>query len=175
MIQSKKRLVSIIFLLASFLAYSQKSAVYKYGDNEYLKGLQLYEKEKYGAAREAFTNYLNGSDNTRSEIRSEASYYRAMSALELRNGDSEFLVYTFISKYPESANVNDAVFRLAKYFYDKNSWARSVSWFNRVDRHDLTPTQLSEYYFKKGYSYYERKDYEEARANLYEIQGGISL
>ena len=170
MIQSKKRLVSIIFLLASVLAYSQKSAVYKYGDNEYLRGLQLYEKEKYGAAREAFTNYLNGTENTRSEIRSEASYYRAMSALELRNDDSEFLVYTFISEYPESANVNDAVFRLAKYFYDKNSWARSVSWFNRVDRHELTPTQLSEYYFKKGYSYYERNDYEEARANLYEIQ-----
>ena len=37
MIQSKKRLVSIIFLLASILAYSQKSAVYKYGDTEYLK------------------------------------------------------------------------------------------------------------------------------------------
>ena len=175
MIQSKKRLVSIIFLLASILAYSQKTAVYKYGDTEYLKGLQLYEKEKYGAAKESFNKYLEGTEDTRSEIRSEASFYRAMSAVELRNDDSEFLVYTFISEYPESSYVNEAVFRLAKYFYDKNSWARSVSWFNRVDRHELNPTQLSEYYSKKGYSYYERNDYEEARANLYEIQEVESL
>jgi len=93
----------------------------------------------------------------------------AMSAVELRNDDAEFLVYTFISEYPGSPYVNDAAFRLADYFYDKNSWAKSISWYNRVDRYTLGKEKLPEYYFKKGYSYYKRNDYENARVNFYEI------
>lgn len=170
MIHPKKRLVSFLFLFASILAYSQKNAAYEYGDQEYLKGLQLYEKEKYGASRKAFDNYLAGNSDARSEMRSEAAYYRAMSALELRNDDSEYLVHYFVSEYPESVHVNEASFRLADFFYDKNSWAKCISWYNRVDRYQLSKNQLSEYYFKKGYSYYQRKDHEAARANFYEIQ-----
>jgi len=170
MIHPRKRLVSVLFLFASILVYGQKNAVYEYGDLEYLKGLQLYEKEKYGAARKAFDNYLAGDSDARSELRSEAAYYRAMSAVELRNDDSEYLVHYFVSEYPESPYVNEASFQLADFFYDKNSWAKCISWYNRVDRYRLTKNQLSEYYFKKGYAYYQRKDNEEARANLYEIQ-----
>jgi TolA-binding protein len=152
------------------MVYSQKSAVYTYGDLEYFKGLQLYEKEKYAASRKAFDNFLKGNSDARSEIRSEAAYYRAMSALELKNDDSEYQVHYFVSEHPESPYVNEASFRLADFFYDKNSWAKCISWYNRVDRFKLSKIQLSEYYFKKGYSYYQRKDHEAARANLYEIQ-----
>jgi len=169
MIRSKKRITPIIFLLASLMAYSQKSAVYEYGDREYLEGLELYENQKYGAARSVFGKYLEENPRSKSEIRSEASFYMAMAAVELRNDDSEFLVYTFISEYPGSPHVNVAAFRLADFFYDKNSWARSISWYNRVDRYKLGKEKLPEFYFKKGYSYYKRNDYENARVNFYEI------
>jgi TolA-binding protein len=169
MIHLIKRITTIIFLLASIMAYGQKSAVYDYGDVEYLKGLELYENQKYGAAREVFAAYLADHPGSRSEIRSEASYYLAMSALELRNDDAEFLVYTFITEYPGSPHVNEACFKLADYFYDKNSWAKCISWYNRVDRYRLGSAKLPEYYFKKGYSYYKRNDYENARVNFYEI------
>jgi tetratricopeptide (TPR) repeat protein len=169
MIRSKKRITSIIFLLASLMAYSQKSAVYSYGDNEYLKGLELYENKKYGAAREVFGKYLEEHPGSKSEIRADASFYMAMSAVELKNDDSEYLVHTFISEYPESPHVDEAAFRLADYFYDKNSWAQSISWYNRVDRYRIGKEKLPEYYFKKGYCYYKRDDYENARVNFYEI------
>ncbi|MCD4710513.1 MAG: tetratricopeptide repeat protein, partial [Bacteroidales bacterium] len=169
MISSKKRITSIIFLLASLLAYSQKSAVYDYGDNEYLKGLELYENQKYGAARRVLGQFLADHPGSRSEIRAEASYYMAMSAVELRNDDSEFMVHTFISEYPGSPYVDEAAFRLADFFYDKNSWAKSISWYNRVDRYRIGKEKLPEYYFKKGYSFYKRKDFENARVNFYEI------
>ena len=169
MICSKKRITPIIFLLASLMAYSQKSAVYEYGDREYLEGLELYENQKYGAARSVFGKYLEDHPGSRSEIRAEASFYMAMSAVELRNDDSEFLVYTFISEYPGSPYVDEAAFRLADFFYDKNSWAKSISWYNRVDRYRIGKEKLPEYYFKKGYSFYRRNDFENARVNFYEI------
>jgi len=169
MIRSKKRITPIIFLLASVMAYGQKSAVYDYGDIEYMRGLELYENQKYGAAREVFAGYLADHPGSRSELRSEASYYLAMSAVELRNDDAEFLVYTFIAEYPGSPHVNEAAFQLADFFYDKNSWAKCISWYNRVDRYKLGKEKLPEYYFKKGYSNYRRTDYEYARVNFYEI------
>ena len=169
MIRSKKRITPIIFLLASIMAYSQKSAVYEYSDREYLEGLELYENQKYGAARSVFGKYLEDNMGSRSEIRAEASFYMAMSAVELKNDDAEFLVYTFITEYPGSPHVNEAAFTLADFFYDKNSWAKCISWYNRVDRYKIGKEKLPEYYFKKGYSYYKRNDYENARVSFYEI------
>jgi TolA-binding protein len=168
MIRSIKRFIPL-FLLCSLQAYGQKSAVYEYGDNDYLQGLELYENQKYGAARQVLEKYLDEHPGSKSEMRSEASFYMAMSAVELRNDDSEYLVHRFISEYPESPYVDEAAFRLADYFYDKNNWAKCISWYNRVDRFRIGRDKLPEYYFKKGYSYYRRNDYEHARASFYEI------
>lgn len=170
MIYLRKLIASIIILFTSIVIFGQKSAVYEYGENDYLKGLELYEKEKYGAARQVFERLLASNPGSRSEIRSEASFYRAMSAIKLRNDDSEYLTHTFISEYPESPHVDQAAFHLADFFYDKNSWPKSISWYNKVDRFKLDRNDLSEYYFKKGYCYYKRNDFEEARVNFYEIQ-----
>ena len=169
MIRSIKRFIPLVLLLFSWQAHGQKSAVYEYGDNDYLEGLELYENQKYGAARQVLATYLDEHPGSRSEIRAEASYYMAMSAIELRNDDSEYLVHRFISEYPESPYVDEAAFRLADYFYDRNSWAKSISWYNRVDRFRIGREKLPEYYFKKGYSYYRRNDYEQARVCFYEI------
>ena len=118
MIHLRKSITSIIFLVLTIVVFGQKSAVYEYGDNDYLKGLELFEKEKYGAARHLFDQFLSSTIGSRSEIRSEASFYRAMSAVELRHDDSEYLTHTFISEFPESPHVDEAAFRLADFFYD---------------------------------------------------------
>jgi len=166
----KSKLCIIILLIAIPISlFSQKNPVYEYGDNDYLRGLQFYEKGRFGAARQVFDQLISASPVSRSEIVSEAHFYRAMSALELRNDDSEYLVHTFISTYPESPYVNEAAFRLADFFYDKNSWPRCISWYNRVDRSKLNSQEFSEYHFKKGYAYYRRNDFEAARVEFYEI------
>ncbi len=169
MVRQVKLYITILIFLLPLSMFSQKTPAYAYGDNVYLKGLQFYEKEKYGAARQVFDGLIAENPGSGSEILSEAYFYRAMSAVELRNDDSEFLVYEFIARFPESSHVNEASFRLADYFYDKNNWPDCISWYNRVDRFKLSAEELSEYHFKKGYAYYMRKDYESARVEFYEI------
>ncbi len=169
MVRQVKLYITILIFILPLSLFSQKTPVYEYGDNAYLNGLELYEKEKYGAARQVFKDLIVENPGSRSEIISEAYFYRAMSALELRSDDSEFLVKEFIDHFPESAHINEASFRLADFFYDKNSWPHCISWYNRVDRHKLSSIELSEYHFKKGYAYYKRKDFESARVEFYEI------
>ena len=169
MVRKTFHLLFILVFLLPLALQAQKTPAYSYGDNDHLRGLQLYEKEKYGAAREYFEVLISENPASRSEILSEAYFYRAMSAVELRHDDSEFLVQEFIANYPESPFVNEAAFRTADFFYDKNNWPRTISWYNRVDRSRLTQKEFSEYHFKKGYAYYKRKDYESARVEFYEI------
>ncbi|MCP4309801.1 MAG: tetratricopeptide repeat protein [Bacteroidetes bacterium] len=169
MVRQVKLFITILIFLLPFSLFSQKTPVYEYGDNEFMRGLQLYEREKYGAARQVFDGLIAEHPGSRSEVLSEAYFYRAMSAIELRNDDSEYLVHEFKAGFPESPHVNEASFRLADYFYDKNSWPSCISWYNRVDRSKLTSADLSEYHFKKGYAFYMRKDFESARVEFYEI------
>lgn len=165
----KSSTLIILFLLLSLKVFAQKTPVYTYGANVYQEGLDHFEKHRYGAARNSFDVYLADQSATSSELTSEATFYRAMSAVELRNNDSEHLVFDFIATYPSSPHVDEAAFRLADYFYDKSSWAKAISWYNRVDRYTIGEAKLPEYYFKKGYSYYKRNDYENARVSFYEI------
>lgn len=168
--ESKKiPLLLILFILIPLAVQAQKTPLYSVGDNAYLRGLQLYEREKYGAAREKFQEVIDADPASRSEIQSEAWFYRAMSAIELRHDDSEYLVNEFIARYPESPYVNEACFRTADYFYDKNNWPRTITWYNRTDRSGLTEAEFCEYHFKKGFAYYRRKDFESARVEFYEI------
>ncbi len=169
MVRQVKLYITILIFILPLSLFSQKTPVYEYGDNDYLRGLELYEKEKYGAARQVFDGLISSDPDSRSEIISEAYFYRAMSAVELRNDDSEFLVKDFIDHFPESFRVNEACFTLADFFYDKNGWAHCISWYNKVDRFKLTALEQSEYHFKKGYAYYMRKDNESARVEFYEI------
>ena len=168
----KIRIIPVLVIMLGFTLnplHAQKSAVYYFADNEFNKGVELYEKEKYGAAREAFENVVEQTREEDRVIRSEAQYYLAMCAVELYNLDAEHLVFTFIAENPASPHVNEACFRLAGYFYYRMNYPKAISWYNRVDRYHLDRDALSEYYFKKGYAYYMRKDYENARVNFYEI------
>jgi len=130
MIPSKSLIISLLFVSVHLLVHAQKAPVYTYSDQDYLDGLDLYEKEKYGAARQAFDRYLQEHQGQESEISSEASFFRAMSAVELRNNDAEYQVHQFISQYPASPHVDEAAFRLADYFYDKNNWSKTISWYS---------------------------------------------
>ncbi len=160
--------VALLFII-SIVVSGQKSATYEYADNNLLEGISLYEKEKYGAARNEFEKVIEITEGEETQIRAEAMYYHAMCALNLYNNDAEYQVFRFISENPESPHVNDVSFHTGNFYYYKNNYTKTIEWYNKVDRHKLSHDDLQEYYFKKGYSFYSKKDYEGARVNFYEI------
>jgi len=163
-------LVAILLFPGAQMVFSQKSEIYTYPGKDFSKGMQLYEKEKYGAAKHFFEKSLSDIEDNKSEVKAEAQYYMAMSSVELQNLDAEYLVFKFVEENPESPLVNRAWFRLANYMYIKKNWPKTISYYNKVDRFFLDREELSEYYFQKGYAYYMRRDYENARVAFYEIK-----
>ena len=165
----------IKFILFAALAvisvelYSQKSHIYSYEEKDLSKGIELFRKEKYGAAQRFFLKFLDSQEGMKTESGSQAQYYAALCAIELSNDDAGYLVNKFVYDNPESSSVNHAWFRLSDYAFRKNSFGMALKYLNRVDRHYLDEDEVSQYYFQTGYSHYMRKDYAEARVAFYEI------
>jgi tetratricopeptide (TPR) repeat protein len=175
----RKPIVSIRFvgllLIASitcisFQTQAQQTAVYSHEDNDYRAGLELFEKQKYGAAQEKFEEAIARINNAGDEIFVNAEYYRALCALELFNKDAEFLLSEFIKDHPESPRVRTAYFQLGRYHYRRKKYRDAIEWLEKVDEYDLSHKELAEFYFKKGYSYFKVENFDEASKNFYEIK-----
>ena len=161
--------ISLIFCSLNDLD-AQRTISDTHNDFEYFKGMNLFSKEKYGAAQQQFQRVMERYAGSHSEIAKNAEYYNALCAVRLFNDDAEYLMYRYISQYPESQKISEACFELGKFAYDKKSWGTALKWFGKLDRYDLTQEQQGEYLFKKGYSHFMRNEFEEARVALYEIK-----
>ncbi|MBI4645537.1 MAG: tetratricopeptide repeat protein [Bacteroidia bacterium] len=158
-----------LFGFISFLN-AQKTLIYSDNNYEFNRGLELFNKEKFGASQQHFKYFLQNSGAELSDIRSDAEYYIAICAIKLFNKDAEYLLSSFISKYPESSRIKTAYFQMGNYQFVNKKYSKAVSWFEKVDINILNKEEQAEYYFKAGYSYYLLEDYENAGKFFYEIK-----
>ena len=157
-----------IFLSISVLA--QKTVIYTNGDLEFKTGIELFQKEKYGAAQKSFSKVIESTNDAQSLMRIDAEYYNSICAIELFNKDGEIYLKKFIKDHPESPKVKSAYFYLGKYNYRKKKYKEAVDWFGKVDIYDLTTEDLAEFYFKRGYSFFESNKFPEAKKDFFEIK-----
>ena len=166
-----KFFLTILFLLLIILqSNAQQSYLHIQEDNDFRKGIELLEKEKYNTAQKFFEQSLARYQNTSTEIRTLSQYYIAYCAVRLFNEDSEYLTQEFVNDNPESPLINEAYFNLAGYFYARKKWKNAIEYYDISDPEKLTKDQWSEYYFKLGYAYYMVKDSEKAKPILYRIK-----
>jgi outer membrane protein assembly factor BamD (BamD/ComL family) len=83
-------------------------------DVSYYKGLELFGKEKYGAAQIEFQKVMSLYADSHSEIAKDAEYYNALCAVKLFNDDAEYLMYRYINRYPESQNISKAYLHMIR-------------------------------------------------------------
>ncbi|HEY4800644.1 MAG TPA: tetratricopeptide repeat protein, partial [Bacteroidia bacterium] len=133
--------------------------------------MELFQKQKYSSAQKQFekiaARYEAESDNL---LRIDAEYYSALCALELFHKDAELRLKDFIEIHPESPRVQSACFQLGRYNYRKKLYSKALEWFEKVDVYDLNNEELSEFYFKRGYSYFEVENTEKAKKDFFEIK-----
>ena len=168
------RILSILILVTSAAAYSQTSEKYNSEYANFYRAEELFEKEQYGAARFEFRVFLDGFDKPNDPMYIKASFYEAISALELYNNDAITLLQSFNKNYPESIYKKDIYFRLGKYYYHKKDYEEALAWFNKLSVQDIEPEDQEEFYFKIGYANFKEEKFEEARNAFYEVRDGIT-
>ncbi len=167
-----KKVIFIFILLCSVnnLVLGQKTAIYTHEYSIYNSALELYDKEKFSAAQEKFSEVLKQIEDKKSEIVVNAQYYQAICGLELFNIDAENLLIEFIYAYPESPKVKLAFFHLGRFKFRKKKYDEAIKWFDKMNIYDLSDDELAEYYFKTGYSYFQEEKLEKASKAFYEIK-----
>lgn len=163
-----------IVLALCTTVYGQTSEKYNSQYAEFYRGKELFEKEQFGAARKTFRVFLDGFDKKNDPFYVKASYYEAISALELYNNDAITLLETFNKNYPESIYKMDIYFRLGKFHFYKKKFEDALVWFNKLNRSDIDDEDLEEFYFKMGYSYFKEEQLNNARDAFYEAKDGTT-
>ncbi len=146
---------TILFLFpikaGSQLAYSGKEY-----SSEFKRGMELFNKQKYPAAIRLFDSYISNPDNTDMLSLADARYYRALASVNLFNPDAEYRMVNFMRTHPESPRINEANLALGNYFYQNKNYRKAITYLEDVNRQELLPEQLPEYFFRLGYSHYMR-------------------
>lgn len=151
-------------------ASAQKTTIQIHEDADFKAGIELFQKEKFGAAQKCFSKTIKSHSDPQSLIRIDAEFYNAICAMELFNKDGEFFLKQFINDHPENPKVKNAYFYLGKYNYLKKKYKDAIEWFDIVDIYELTTEELAEFYFKRGYSNFSLDKFDVAKKDFYDIK-----
>lgn len=144
--------ISFLFLFcgACMLASAQKLEL---GDNDYIRGLQLFENQKYSAAQQYFKHALTTANGREECV--DARYYSAVCGLRLFNPDAVSAMRLFIAENPESPHLYRAYFELGNYLFHEQLYSEALNAYQNVDIQRFTNNEILEYFYKKGYTYYK--------------------
>jgi len=167
----KKFFPWLFFLAMAFplSALAQKSAIYDDPDATYRQAMELYNKEKFGAAQKLFLETVENISDPQSLVKASAKFYAGLCAAELFNPDAEELIMDYIRSHPTHPGQNLARFHMGSLKYRQREYEDAVKWFASVDRAVIGNEYRDEYLFKKGYSYFMIDQLRPARIALVEI------
>ncbi len=173
-----RKSVNVLLALVCFLphaAFSQQTAVHQEPDATYRSAKELFDKEKYGAARQLFLQVKNQIEDPYSEVRANAQLFAAISASELFNPDAGEQLMAFVENYPTHAGRDLAWFHLGNLHYRDRNYGEAISWYTRLYGTRMDREKLDEFYFKLGYSHFMLENLGEAAPLFRQIQDSESL
>ena len=163
-------LAAVLSAAAPMAALAQQTQVFAADERHFQEGLELFDRGQYGAAQEAFRQYLiiepvhtSQAGPTAGDRTADAEYYYAVSGLYLSHPDAEGLILDFAQQHPAHPRSAVAYFELGKFYFDQKNYETAIRYFQKVASDNLSNDQRAESDFKLAYSYFEQKDYEKAR------------
>lgn len=166
----KLLLIFNLFFVAAAQAFPQAAFSGEDHRSDFGRAMDLFNKEKYAPAIRLFDSYIRDNTDNNSTRADEAEYYAALSALRLYNPDAEYRMLVYMARHPGSPRLNEGRISLADYFYQNKSYRKASTYYETVNRYELSEEKQAEYYFRYGYSLYVRGDKAKALTMFSEIK-----
>ena len=122
-------LVATLSAAAPIAAQAQQTQVFAADERHFQEGLELFDRAQYGAAQEAFRQYLaiapvhsSQAGPAAGDRTADAEYYYAVSGLYLPHPDAEGLILDFAAKHPAHPQAASAYFELGKFYFDQKDY-----------------------------------------------------
>lgn len=163
----------LVYSFVSTTLYSQQTQWDLPENKEFIEASRLFDNKKYAAAQTLFTRIAEQHSNE--QVRKDAHFFMAVCAIRLFNSDAQKILSDFIDAYPESPRMFSAYFEMGNYLFREQKYADAISWYEKVDIRNFSNTDVAEFFYKLGYSYYIEKKYPEAKPLFKEVKDAQSL
>lgn len=170
------RIIFIIFsLILPLTVFSQVTSVYTDADNYFEQGMYLFDKGNYGNASSYFQKSekkISFQFDERSELlRKKAQFMHAKCALNGGLPDGEKLILNFYESHRPDPLAYLAIKEIANIYYEQRQYLEAIDYYNRIDEFSLSKDDKVEVLFKKGYCYFVKKDFDNAKRAFNPIIG----
>ncbi len=154
--------------------HAQQTEYYSDVGSEIQLAKDLFRQRKYNAAYRQFEKVQN-KVGEKSEIYSEAVYFKSVSALNAGHTSGYRMLEKFISDHPESPYINHAWYNLGDYQFGKNLHGAVIRSFSQVDRSALSEFERVKLQYQNGYSNLMMDNTEQALTEFYDIKDRNNL
>ncbi len=163
----------LLFLISEQIS-AQQTTYYSSVQKEIDVAKELYIKGKYVSSFRQFEK-IQEDINEKSELFSEAEYFKAASALKAAYSTGSKLMQTFIDTHPESPYINQAWYNLGTYQFEKKQYLAVIRSFQNVDRDDLAENDRIELQYQNGYANLMQGDTDVALSEFSSIKNTNNL
>ncbi|WP_417887155.1 tetratricopeptide repeat protein [Zunongwangia sp.] len=158
---TRKIYLSVVFFLVIQFGFAQQSAIYTSDLAKFNKALDLYNNQQFLPAQQLFAAAKETA--TDEKIKGDCAYYIANAAVRLKQPNADELMERFVSNYPMSSKTNSAYRDVATFYFNTGKYTLARKWYDKVDENNLTAAESQQYYFNKGYVYFQTNDFDAAR------------
>ncbi len=148
---------------------AQKTDFFGTTEEEIQLARDLFNQGKYNSAYRLFEKVQKKSE-PKSEIYSEAIFYKAISALKSGQSAGYKLVSKFIEEYPESPYIERAWFNLGDYQFDHRNYNSVIQSYSKIDRSALNENDRVKMQYQNGYSNLMMENNEQALVEFTQIK-----
>lgn len=153
--------------------FAQPTHVFTDDEKDYKTAKEFIAKEQYAFAyplvKELKLKYLPNKKTDHAYLNDDIDYYNALCELKLLQDIGKEDAILFINSVNNAPRRQTMSFHLAHYYFLKNDFQNAITSFNDAGFENLSNEQIADAKFEKAYSYFNLKQFNEAKPLFNEI------
>ncbi len=160
------KMVLFAFFLFPSLLNAQHSRQFDSYPLIFQQGIELIQKEMYGAAKEKMDSFLKMEADAHNVLVAEAQYYSLLCAVQLNMKDANLQIENFAKQYSSSAWIPRVNFLEGRFLFEQKRYSEALAAFEKVDASSLAEFEAAELNYKAGFCLMRQNNIEKALQHL---------
>ena len=128
----------------------------------------LYYNGMYTNVNQAFALFQDYNSSEQDLL--DISYFQMVTSLRLNEPGAVDLIENFNLDYPNNHIIKNVYFDLANYYFNNEKYSYAQKWFNKIKAIDVPKPSLPIYYFNKGYTLFNKKNFQQSKLLLEKVK-----
>jgi tetratricopeptide (TPR) repeat protein len=169
-----KKLLSVyILIVISISSFSQANYAVTDPERNFKQAKDFFILEQYSLAypllRELRDKYPENTSSDHTYLNQDLEYYYIVCGLKLNEAVAEQQAKHFITVANNEPRQQVMSYHLARYYFIKNDFVHAVDYYKRAGYDNLSNEEIANAKFELAYSYFNLKQFEEAKPLFNEI------